>query len=249
MVLSSPNENYIKHVNLVVENLRKLFPVFEPTIKRVLEYGEEDCLEDTFVKMALFHDLGKLTKRWQDRLRTTRWQDRLRTTKKLPSHAPIGAAYLWKILPKGLKEPISFAVAIHHTDRGLIGDNIERPDVQAINQGITDNYPGSIIWSENANCLDNNYFPNDVKGLDVDDLKRMAGGLRLWSRGCPFLEQHKRRMQASLVHHIIKLCDVSAARNREEYKDNNNNEKNYSGGWLMSRQIGKYVDSISCGIK
>lgn len=39
-----------------------------------------------------------------------------RENKSLPSHATLGAAYLWKILPDGLRDPLSFAFAIHHTE-------------------------------------------------------------------------------------------------------------------------------------
>jgi hypothetical protein len=55
------------------------------------------------------------------------------------------ALYYWQSLPDGIKEPISFAVAIHHSDRGLLGDNIERPDVQAIADEIVD-YAGNMQW-------------------------------------------------------------------------------------------------------
>lgn len=157
-------------------------------------------------------------------------------TKKPLSHAPIGAAYLWKILPGGIREPVSFAVAIHHTDRGLLGDNIERPDAQAILDGIVDDN-GKINWHDVAQGLSAEYFPIEAKELKIDDLREMARGLRTWSRGCGILEQHQRRLQASLVHHILKLCDVSAAIEREEYQKED--------GSLIVNEIKEYVDNIS----
>ena len=173
------------------------------------------------MKMILFHDLGKLTRRWQENLRTN---------KELPSHAPIGAAYLWKILPEDIRKSISFAVAIHHTDRGLLGDNIERPDVQAILDGIVD-YNGNIIWHDETKKLSEDYFPEDAEKLTVADLKEMARGLRIWAKGCALLDQHQRRIQASLAHHVLKLCDISAAVERKDYQKED--EKDYYGGWLM----------------
>lgn len=233
MLLSSPQEEYIVHIERVQSKLDQVFPVFRPTLIRILNCGNEnDSLKETFDKMVIFHDLGKLTKKWQKDLGTY---------KKLPSHAPIGAAYLWKILPDGLKEPVCFAVAIHHTDRGLLGDNIERPDVQAINEYITD-YSGNLVWDDQAKELGEKYFPADVANLNVNDLKIMARGLRFWARGDSILNQHKKRLQASLAHHIIKLCDWAAARDRKEYEEKH--DKDYYGGWLMAKQIGNYVDAI-----
>ncbi|MBP8699903.1 MAG: CRISPR-associated endonuclease Cas3'', partial [Syntrophorhabdaceae bacterium] len=136
---SAPEETYLSHISRCKEKYELIFPLFYHTIVRTFNTSMEyEMLKDSFLKMILFHDLGKLTKRWQEKLEKNT---------KLPSHAPIGAAYLWKILPDGIKEPISFAVAIHHSNRGLLGDNIERPDVQAITDGVV-NYNGNIDWIE-----------------------------------------------------------------------------------------------------
>jgi len=233
-LLSSPEEEYLVHIKKVENKLASVFPVFEPSLIRVIGWKKEDnSLKEAFSKMATLHDLGKLTKRWQDNVGTSN---------KLPSHASIGAVYLWKILPNGLKEPISFAVAIHHTDKGLLGDNIEKPDVQAILEGIV-KLSGNLDWDERAFELNEKYFPQDAKELGINDLKEMARGLRLWARGCSISEQHKRRLQASLAHHIIKLCDISAAIERKEFKKEG--DQDYYGGWLMVETIGKYVDAIS----
>ncbi|MBS4060364.1 MAG: hypothetical protein KG029_08200, partial [Bacteroidetes bacterium] len=158
-----------------------------------------------------------------------------------PSHSTLGAAYLWKVLPDNIKEPICFAVAIHHTDKGLLGDNIEKPDVQAIVDGITDNN-GNINWHDEVNNLEDNYFPKEARETNVISLKEMARGFRVWAKGCPFLEQHQRRLRASLAHHILKLCDISAATERKEYKKKN--EQDYYGGWLMVENIKNYVENI-----
>lgn len=234
-LLSSPEEEYLVHIERVENKLTSVFPVFKPSLIRVIDWKEEDnSLKEAFDKMAILHDLGKLTRRWQERISPF--------NPPLPSHASIGAAYLWKVLPDGLKEPISFAVAIHHTDKGLLGDNIEKPDVQAITEGIA-YYSGNLIWDERAFELDEKYFPQDAKELGINELKEMARGLRLWARGCSLSEQHKRRLQASLAHHIIKLCDISAAIERKEFKKED--DQDYYGGWLMVETIGKYVDAIS----
>ncbi len=182
-------------------------------------------------QMVLFHDLGKLTQKWQNNL----------GRRKLPSHAPVGACYLWKSMPavSDLKEAIVFAVAIHHTDSGLLGSNIEKPDVQAILDGIVE-HTGEIIWDKKVENLSLTYFPATAETLNVYDLKDMARGLRLWARGESILQQHRRRLQATLAHHILKLCDISAAIERKEFKESDN----YFGGWRMVKDIKEYVENL-----
>jgi len=238
LIFSAPEEYYLDHISRCKEKFELLFPVFYSTIVRTFDSSiGQETLKDSFLKMVLFHDLGKLTRRWQEDVGTN---------KKLPSHAPIGAAYLYKKfqdekISEDLRSAISFAVAIHHTDRGLLGDNIERPDVQAILEGVADN-SGRIIWHDNVKDLPQNYFPNNVQDLNISSLKEMARGLRIWAKGCGLLELHQRRLQASLAHHILKLCDISAAMERNEYQKKD--EQDYYGGWLMVEDIKNYVDAI-----
>lgn len=231
---SAPNEYYLDHISRCKEKLEVIIPSFLPTFVRIFNTSiGEDTLMGCFLRMILFHDLGKLTKRWQENLGTH---------KPLPSHSSLGAAYLWKVLPDHIKEPIGFAVAIHHTDKGLLGDNIEKPDVQAITDGIAD-YNGNIVWHDEVKKLTKVYFPEDAYDLNILSLKEMARGLRVWARGCGLLEQHQRRIQASLAHHILKICDISAATERKEYQKKD--EQDFYGGWLMVENIKQYVDAIS----
>jgi len=232
---SAPGEYYLTHVRRCNEIFDLIIDNFFITITRIFKSNDnmdQKTLKDSFLKMILFHDLGKLTKRWQEMCGTE---------KKLPSHSTLGAACLYKTLPEGIKEPISFAVAIHHTDRGLLGDNIERPDVQAILDGIVKNN-GSIDWHNEVMNLDNQYFPKNVRDIDITDLKEMARGLRIWAKGCGLLEQHQMRIQASFAHHILKLCDISAATERKEYQKKD--DQDYYGGWLMVENIKKYFKNI-----
>jgi len=235
ILFSAPNEPYTEHVQKCKEKFSYIFYHYYQTIVRT--FGKELCknndVESKFIEMIVFHDIGKLTKRWQDILGSNY---------KMPSHASIGAAYIWDSLPVGLKEPLSFAVAIHHTDKGLLGDNIEKPDVQAILDNIIDYSTGNIIWHENIKNLTNDFFPKECYTFNIDKLKSMRQGLRIWSKGCSILEQHKRRIQVSLAHQILKLCDISAASERKEYKNDDDSE--IFGGWLMVKHINEYVNTI-----
>lgn len=228
---SAPDEYYLDHISRCKEKFEIIFPIFLNDIKRIIGIDNEEILKKSFSKMIFFHDLGKLTKRWQENLGKGR----------LPSHSTLGAAYLWKTLPDTIKKSLSFAVSIHHTDRGLLGDNIERPDVQAITDGIVYNY-GSVEWHQEAHNLNSEFFPEEARNLKVTDLKDMARGLRVWAKGCGLSEQHQRRLQASLAHHILKLCDISAATERKEYQKTD--EQDYYGGWLMVENIKNYVDNL-----
>lgn len=238
---SAPGEYYLDHISRCTEKLELILPFFYSTIERSFDTSiDKETLKDYFLKMISFHDLGKLTGKWQ-----TIVEKEMKENRKIhkPSHSTLGAAYLWKILPDGIKEPISFAVAIHHTDRGILGDNIERPDVQAILDGVVKN-DGNIEWlKEEVKKLPKDYFPEEAGNLNISDLKDMARGLRIWAKGCGLLEQHQRRLQASLAHHILKLCDISAATERKEYQKKD--AQDYYGGWLMVEEIKNYLDDIS----
>ncbi len=238
----SPPEDYKVHIERCKEKLNLVFAIFEPTIKRIFGINDGKILKSTTLDMITFHDLGKLTRKWQENVGTSY---------KLPSHAPIGAGYLYKKFAKkeiseDLKNAICFAVAIHHTDKGLLAENIEKPDVQAILEGLTDEY-GKIKWANEAKTLGNEYFDSLAENLTVYDLKEMARGLRIWARGDSLLNQHKKRLQASIMHHILKLCDISAASERKEFQEDK--EENYFGGWLMSKNIIEYMNKIEKRIK
>jgi len=238
LLYSAPEETYQDHILRCKEKFELIIPNLLSTVTRIFNAStKQETLADYFLKMILFHDLGKLTRMWQERVGTGN---------RLPSHSTPGAAYLWNILPDGIKEPASFAVAIHHTDRGLLGDNIERPDVQAITDRIVDN-AGNIDWYNETFKLDDNLFPEEARNITVNDLKDMARGLRVWARGCGLLEQHQRRLQMALAHHILKLCDISAATERGEYQKKD--DQDYYGGWLMVKGIKDYVDNIINRVK
>ena len=237
ILYSAPDEIYIDHLRKCLERFNIIFSLWDFTIRRIFSISEEENMKSLLREMVIFHDLGKLTKRWQENLGTN---------KKLPSHAPIGAAYLYKKFrrenhPDDLKNAIVFAVAIHHTDSGLLGDNIERPDVQAIMDGIVRN-DGKIEWASGIETLSVEFFPIELNELTIEDLKNMARGLRVWARSGGFLEQHKKRIQVSLVHHILKLCDVSAATERREYQ--RGDAEDYYGGWLMCANISEYIGNV-----
>ncbi len=232
---SAPNEYYEMHIARCMESLEVLFPKFYVSLNRVLlldgKSWEKDLLKENLSLMIKYHDLGKLTRKWQENLGSG---------KKLPAHASIGACYLWHNLPSKLRDPLSFAVAIHHTDRGLLGDNIECPDVLAILDGIVKEN-GKIDWADGVDSLED-YVPDDLRKMNVIHLKEMARGLRIWARGCSILAQHNRRLAASLVHHLLKLCDISAATERSEARKKD--EKDLYGGWLMVSNISKFVRNM-----
>ncbi len=233
-LFSAPNEPYEIHIKKALEKFETVCPQFLPTIKRIFGINDTEILKESLRKMVLFHDLGKLTKRWQKNLFKGG---------KNPAHAPIGGAYLWEILGEkeliDLRYSISFAIAIHHTDSGLLSDNIERPDVQAINDGIA-GIDGKIKWHSGVKDLPDEIFPKELFNLSILDLKEMARGMRVWAKGCGLLEQHQRRLMGSLCHHILKLCDISSATERREFRE----REDYFGGFKMVLDIKRYTDNF-----
>ncbi|MEO0022321.1 MAG: CRISPR-associated endonuclease Cas3'' [candidate division WOR-3 bacterium] len=230
---SAPAESYQVHIEQALRLLDQIFPLYASTLARVLEVDDEKRIAPAMRQMVLYHDLGKLTSRWQKNIGTTR---------SLPAHAPFGAALLYRLLDGDLRNPLSFAVAIHHTDRGLLSDNIERADVQAILDKVV-NDAGRIVWADGVAELGNDYFPELAFNLSIEDLKTVTRGMRIWARGCSLEEQHRRRLQAALAHHVLKLCDVAAAAGRrEEYKQSEDSA--HYGGWFMVDEILNYVNAI-----
>jgi CRISPR-associated endonuclease Cas3-HD len=180
-------------------------------------------LDDIVKTLLACHDIGKLTKRWQDEIRKP-------SPRPLP-HASIGAAFLWRMLEslgkdksKNIRPASSFAILIHHIDKGIIGHNTERPHVQLILHRLV-NDDGTIRWHQDAEKILSNLFQIMGKNqaflasLRLEDVEEMAEDLRVWSRGVGVLERHRHRIMASSLHHVLKMCDLRASVNREDLKD------------------------------
>jgi CRISPR/Cas system-associated endonuclease Cas3-HD len=61
-LLSSPNEQYREHIKKAKAQFHMLYPLFESNLVRLLSFYD---VQDILDKMIIFHDLGKLTRRWQ----------------------------------------------------------------------------------------------------------------------------------------------------------------------------------------
>jgi len=206
-ILASPEELYVDHLRGIFEQWSRLRSRFTAQCDRSLGISGSDKF---VLEMLTYHDLGKLTEQWQIRIRDEK--------KRKPPHAPIGAAYLYKTHNEGVREPLAFATLIHHTDVGVVTEGLEKPDVLLVRRGVIDS-AGRIRWAKNLGSLSRTYFQEDVFNLRLDDLTDMARGLRLWFRGTSVTEMHGRRLQASLFHHILRICDVRAASQRKEFRD------------------------------
>lgn len=207
-MMAAPDEQYMEHISRVLKQWQKLKPRFAGVLGRLFGPSAESAVE----AMLRYHDVGKLTRHWQDAISNGN---------RTPSHAAIGAAAVWlqlKDAGEDLRNAAAFAVAIHHVDRGLVGHNIESPDVQAVLDGLV-NDDGKLRWHEDAQDA---VAPLDLMRLTVETLHEMARGLRTWSRGTSFMQMHRRRLLASALHHILKVCDNRAAVQRGEFQEENN---------------------------
>lgn len=226
MILSSKDEAFEDHVQSALDNWSAIKSRIMPGISRLFQDSIRlKELDELIRTMIAFHDIGKLTKKWQDEIK--------KPEPRPPPHSIIGAAYLWKMLSNNEYENTSadfrfassFAVNIHHIDRGIVGENTERPHVQLVLYRLVDDR-GFIRWCEEADSAISNICQIvkrddclSLSNLVLDDVELMAEDLRKWSRGVGILERHRRRMLASSLHHILKLCDLRAARNRSDLKN------------------------------
>jgi hypothetical protein len=203
---SAPTEAYSQHIARTLDVWHTLRHRFLPTLARLFDAP----MDATVVQMIEAHDLGKLTQRWQGGIQRHAVGERPR----LPSHAAIGAAALLQTLGRtdaGLAA--AFAVAIHHLDRGTVGDLLERPDVRAIGDGIVDE-AGRLRWHAEASAVAPTWVR--LEDITLPTLTELARALRQWARGGPLVALHRRRLLASALHHVLKVCDIRAAVQRHE---------------------------------
>lgn len=217
-MLSAPKEEYRIHIVNSLSQWDKVSGRFLPTLSRLFD-ADEDTVNQSVKRMIFSHDIGKLTKRWQEVISIIATGKKMHT----PPHASLGAAYLleWnkKIgIDSDLGNASVFAVLIHHIDSGVSGNNLESPDAQAILEGLVRG-GDEILWHEDGDkVLNSLIFGDSVLPLNSTTLRSLtdlSNVLRSWSK-CPrLLDQHRHRLLSSSLHHILKICDWRAATERE----------------------------------
>lgn len=206
-------EPYGTHIQRCTEVWEGLRSRFHSGLQRMFAQSKE-AIDLTIYALLALHDAGKLL---------GPWQFRVEKGLTLPPHAPVSAAVLDEYLTRlriddSLRKAAVFAVAIHHIDRGTIGQNLDEPDTQAIRQGLVD-FEGNLLWHPEAqNELDELAGegrwltePPLLERVGLNSLRATASGLRIWARGPSVRKMHERRLQASLMHHLLRVCDVRAA--------------------------------------
>ena len=206
-LLASPGETLVEHIDRMLEQWASIEGRMTPSLGRL--FGDPPA--DLVPTVIRCHDVGKLTRGWQVRIREapTGWK---------PPHAALGAAFLWATVQweeRDARNAAAFAIAIHHVDRGLVGSNIDAPATQAVMAGIVDD-AGRVRWHDGAPAAmdDLGLQADDLGRVDLDSMDAMARELRQWSRGGSYLSMHRSRMLASALHHCLKVCDIRAAAQR-----------------------------------
>ncbi|MDA8214765.1 MAG: HD domain-containing protein [Nitrospiraceae bacterium] len=217
-MLSAPSEEYQVHIENSLLQWDKISNRFLPSLSRLFE-TDEDSVNRSVRRMIFAHDIGKLSKRWQEAITAIANGKKQHT----PPHAPLGAAYLlvWSKMfgvDGNLGNASVFAVLIHHIDSGVSGNSLESPDAQAILEGLVKGGT-EIIWHEEGDeALRSLAFGDSILPLEtvtLQSLTDLSDVLRSWSK-CPrLLDQHRHRMLSSSLHHILKICDWRAATERE----------------------------------
>lgn len=217
-MLSAPREEYKVHIENSLLQWDKISNRFLPSLSRLFE-TDEDSVNRSARRMIFAHDIGKLSKRWQEAITAIANGKKQHT----PPHAPLGAAYLleWSKMfgvDGNIGNASVFAVLIHHIDSGVSGNSLESPDAQAILEGLVRG-GDEILWHEDGDkVLTSFIFGNSILPLNSITLKSLtdlSDVLRSWSK-CPrLLDQHRHRLLSSSLHHILKICDWRAATERE----------------------------------
>ena len=66
-IFSAPGEPYSEHIEKTLNEWNKLSSRFKISISRLIDIQENKALE-LIDKIILFHDLGKLSSKWQDKI-------------------------------------------------------------------------------------------------------------------------------------------------------------------------------------
>lgn len=232
-MLSAPNEKYEAHINNCLDEWNRLSSRFIPTFCRLFDQSVEEVYNRVSL-MIFVHDVGKLTRKWQEGIRLQATEPGRKVSK--PSHAPLGGAYLFELAQRrqevdDLTVAAVFSVVIHHIDTGLVGANLEYPDVQAIREGQTVRGAEQIDWQEGAqeylesmivthqSALGASDLSLPLKEVTLQSLRDLSEVLRNWSKCARFLDQHKHRLLGSSLHHVLRTCDWRASSRREADKD------------------------------
>jgi len=221
MIFSSHDEDLKDHVIGSIEEWHKVKKKIKPSLSRLTTLNSDE-VEKTIEMMLIFHDVGKMS---------YRWQDAIVNKKETPPHAQLSAVYLWKylnlkthVLREEIRYPMIFATLIHHTGKSFLTDNLERPDVIIIKNGLASDV-GNIKWHDEAQeYID--YFSKtiavesiNIETITVDDLRGMARELRRWSLGNELRLNHKNRLIASAFHQVLKICDIRSAQKRKDWDE------------------------------
>lgn len=217
-MLSAPREEYQVHIENSLLQWDRISNRFLPSLSRLFK-TDEDTLNQSIKRMLFSHDIGKLTKRWQEVISIIATGKKKHT----PPHASLGAAYLleWNKnngIDNDLGNAAVFAILIHHIDSGVSSNNLESPDAQVILEGLVRG-GDKILWHEDGDKIldaiqfEDTFLP--LNSITLKSLTDLSDALRLWSK-CPrLLDQHRHRLLGSSLHHILKICDWRAATERE----------------------------------
>lgn len=217
-MLSAPREEYQVHIKNSLSQWDSISNRFLPSLSRLFK-TDEVTLNQAIKRMIFSHDIGKLTKRWQEVINIIAAGKKKHT----PPHASLGAAYLleWNKnngIDNDLGNAAVFAILIHHIDSGVSGNNLESPDAQIILEGLVKG-GDEILWHEDGNkALDSLRFGDSILPLGDITLKSLtdlSDVLREWSKCPKLLDQHRHRLLGSRLHHILKICDWRAATERD----------------------------------
>jgi len=211
-----------------------------PTLSRLFDLPVAQ-VNPAVTAMILCHDIGKLTRRWQENMHD------LKSKRKNPPHATLGAPYLLGLtvdtVPLDVANAAGIAIMMHHVDSGLARNDLECPAEDAINHGLSWYGTETIDWYDGASetllaaAESVPEWHSQAQGVPlattatITTLADSALRFRQWSR-CPReLERHARRLRCLALHHVLRICDWRAASQRGGWEEGD--EDNDSVRWSV----------------
>ncbi len=219
VIWSAPEETYEDHIRHCLAAWNAINNRMLPGLCRLFDV-ERDEVNMTIEFSIICHDIGKLSRQWQDYIHKPKSERKFG-----PPHATLGAAYLLTSRDDSdLCNAAALAILMHHTDSGLAQGNLEHPAEDAINRGLVDYGTDNFHWAASAEevfktsakPISNFDGLKPLSSVTLQSLENMALQLRRWARCPKEVERHRHRLQSLSLHHILKVCDWRAAAKRPQ---------------------------------
>jgi len=219
-LLASDKESYEQHAQTCVKEWMKIKNRAIQSLQRIFETENGDGLQKVILAMVLHHDVGKLSRRWQQQI--TLQKEKAGFISKKINHSILGGVYTYHLVAENLNENLQIgkvafeAILIHHSGLSISTPMHEDPEGMLFRDGLVKGE--RILWNDGADTLLEQlngkygfeHYPLDMISFSSVKTASDISKAWLWCGGIRE-KQHKVRICTSTLYHILKLCDLRAA--------------------------------------